>query len=342
MFCTNCGKPLPPESGFCPSCGAAQSSFNSPQPLAGSQPVQAASAVTGKHRRIRVILAIGVPIVVLALVGGLFLGGILPNPFNTGTTDEPRTTTVKPTAKPTRKPTAAATSTTIATSTEATTEVTTTAPTEATTLATSPPLPVELAVSDVLDYFEEIALKREYGSGEFDGVVCRWQEPVYIQINGEYTVDDYNFLIAHVNYLNSLDGLPELSVVADGGNFQVHFSRLDQLADVVPGYVEGNWGFISIDWDSQGQVYYANMGIATDVTSQVQRNHLILEEMTQGLGMLNDSTLYPDSIFQADWTETQSISALDEWIIRLLYSPAIEAGMKEGVRDLLTDWLLNG
>jgi hypothetical protein len=81
------------------------------------------------------------------------------------------------------------------------------------------------------------------------------------------------------------------------------------------------------------------MGIATDVTNQVQRNHLILEEFTQGLGLLNDSSLYQDSIFQMDWTEIQALSPLDKLIVRMLYAPVIKAGMKDNVTSKLNAWL---
>jgi hypothetical protein len=335
MFCSNCGKPLPDDSRFCPVCGAPQpgpTMSGGPAPGAyGGGPVVPPDAPPPAQRRpLKIILGIALPLVVVLAIAALMFGGILPNPFAGEPTTTAGETTLKPTAKPTKKPSTPATSTTSPT---ATTETSWTSET------TTPP--VELSYSEILDYFEEIALRREYGGGSFDGVVCRWQEPIKVDISGSYTQDDYDWLLAHIDYLNSLGCLPVISVVpTSDANYHVFFTELNQLPNVIPGYVEGNWGFVSINWDSNGQVYLANMGIASDVTNQRQRNHLILEEFTQGLGLLNDSYKYPDSIFQADWTETQSITALDEWVIRLLYSPDIQAGMKDGVRDILADWLI--
>jgi hypothetical protein len=330
MFCSNCGKSLPDDSRFCPVCGAPQQTSSQgggfvPNTYGGGL----ASPPPARKRPLRMLLAIGLPILLVAAIAALMAAEVLPNPFAGEPTTTTATTTRKPTVTPTKKPSpTAATETTVPPS-ETTNVVETTVP------------PTELDYVQILDYFEEIALKREYSDGSFDGVVCRWQEPIRVSVNGSYTQDDYDWLLAHINYLNSLGCLPAISITAEAdANFHVFFTELEHLLDVIPGYVEGNWGFISINWDSSGQVYLANMGIASDVTNQKQRNHLILEEFTQGLGLLNDGYEYPDSIFQAEWTETQSISALDEWMIRLLYSPSIEAGMKDGVRDILLDWLI--
>jgi hypothetical protein len=344
MFCSKCGQQLPPQSAFCPACGTrtpdTQGSVSpapQPQPYAGQQPYiqqnvpqyQQPQARSGGSRTAGLILGIGIPVLVLAAVAILFAAGILHLPSKPAETEATTTRqTTKQTTKPTTKPTTTAAETT---------------DTSQETMAStgSVMIPADMTNQEILDYFEEIVLKREYGGGDFDGVVCRWEQPVYVDISGEYTTEDYDWLISHIDYMNSIDGVPDISVVETGGNFHVFFEPLDQLPSVIPGYVEGNWGFISLNWNGDGQVTEATMGIATDVTSQVQRNHLILEEFTQGFGLLNDSEKFADSIFQMEWTEIQSISVLDELLVRMLYSPVIEAGMKDGVRDNLEAWLLS-
>jgi hypothetical protein len=348
MFCSKCGQQLPPQSAFCPACGtrtsdtqgsvspAPQTSQPQFQPYAGQQPYvqqnvtqyQQPQARSDGSRATGLILGIGIPVLVLASAAILFAAGILHWPSRPSETEA---TTTHQTTKQTTK-----------TTTTATTAAGTTATSQETTGSTGAVMiPANMANQEILDYFEEIVLRREYGGGEFDGVVCRWEQPVYVDITGEYTTEDYDWLISHIDYLNSMDGVPDISVVETGGNFHIFFEPLDQLPNDIPSYVEGNWGFISLNWNSNGQVTKATMGIATDVTSQVQRNHLILEEFTQGFGLLNDSDKYADSIFQMEWTEIQSISVLDELLVRMLYSPAVEAGMKDGVRGNLEAWLLS-
>jgi hypothetical protein len=59
----------------------------------------------------------------------------------------------------------------------------------------------------------------------------------------------------------------------------------------------------------------------------VERRHLLREELTQSLGLMNDTNDYPDSIFYQAWTITTQYSEIDKKIIRLLYHQDIKAGM---------------
>ena len=60
-----------------------------------------------------------------------------------------------------------------------------------------------------------------------------------------------------------------------------------------------------------------------------RRNHVILHEITQALGLPNDSWWYPDSTFYQGWSEHlgSGLADIDEAVIRLLYDPRIKAGM---------------
>lgn len=82
---------------------------------------------------------------------------------------------------------------------------------------------------------------------------------------------------------------------------------------------------------SKGQCAYelteATILISTVGVTQAERSHLIREELTQSFGLINDSTLYAESIFQQSWTTTQTYSPTDERLIQMLYCPAIKAGM---------------
>lgn len=194
--------------------------------------------------------------------------------------------------------------------------------------------------NEALSYFSDVALKSEYGGDDFTGIVRRWEEPIRVAVHSGYTDEDYRTLENHVHDLSQIKGFPPISIVQEDGNYNFYFVPLDQMAKVVPGYVEGNWGFVSLTWDEQGRIDGGTIGIATDVTNQVQRNHLILEEMTQGLGLLNDSPKYMDSIYQGAWTEVQSLTDLDWLLVKMLYSSAIHAGMhQDEALPALKNWL---
>ncbi len=192
-----------------------------------------------------------------------------------------------------------------------------------------PTIPEEDFTEDqVLDYFREIAMRSEYGSGD-DGFIRRWEQPVYVEVHGSYTQEDYDTLINHIEYMNATPGVPEITVVSSGGNFRVYFVPLDQMDSVFSNYTEGNWGYFSYWWNGGKQITKCDMAIATDVTNQRERNHLIMEEFTQGFGLANDSPKYENSIFQIEWTDVQTPATIDNALIQMLYSPVISAGMLE-------------
>ncbi|MDP2892504.1 MAG: DUF2927 domain-containing protein [Bacillota bacterium] len=204
--------------------------------------------------------------------------------------------------------------------------------------------PVEsISPQQALEYFSIVALQSEYGGGSSEGIVRRWERPIIVEVRGQPTVEDMDTLTAHLNMLNDIEGMPDITITeeAGSGNYIINFVPLDDMGTVIPSYVEDNWGYVSLSWDSNSRrITKANVAIATDVTNQIRRNHLILEEVTQGLGLLNDSPLYQDSIYQIDWTETQQLSQLDYLIIEMLYSPAVYAGMHQAdAESALEEWL---
>jgi hypothetical protein len=48
-------------------------------------------------------------------------------------------------------------------------------------------------------------------------------------------------------------------------------------------------------------------------------NSTTVKELTQSLGLLNESWKYPESIFYQGWTTTTSFSKIDKRLIDLLY-----------------------
>ena len=90
-------------------------------------------------------------------------------------------------------------------------------------------------------------------------------------------------------------------------------------------------------WDGQGAIYKGRILISSDGINQGERSHLIREELTQSLGLFQDSWQYPESIFYQGWTATPEYAAIDGPTIQLLYQPQLSAGMTQGqVRNLIT------
>ncbi|NLG36947.1 MAG: DUF2927 domain-containing protein [Clostridiales bacterium] len=204
----------------------------------------------------------------------------------------------------------------------------TTAPTVVPTAAPTPSPDPTPDPSLVRYYLSQIAFSSEYGgSASSEGKVRKWEQPILIQVSGSPTDEDLVTLDSHIEALGMIPGMPDIRRVASGGSVEMYFVPLSGMAYAIPGYVEGNWGYFQVWWDSGMRIEKALVGITTDVTTQEQRNHLILEEVTQMLGLMQDSDLYEDSIFYAPWTETQALSELDWQTLYLLYRPDIRAGM---------------
>ena len=54
---------------------------------------------------------------------------------------------------------------------------------------------------------------------------------------------------------------------------------------------------------------------------------MILEEIYNGLGPVQDTSLRSDSIIYAGYSTPQSLTAMDELLLRLLYRPELVCGM---------------
>lgn len=182
----------------------------------------------------------------------------------------------------------------------------------------------ELAFS----YFSEIALKAEFNDNN-DNLVHKWEDPIRVEVHGTPSAEDLATLNRIISELNSLNIIPPISIVNTGGNYLVYFVPLEEMGNVISGYVEDNWGFVSIYWDGSQKITDAEAAIAVDVMNQEERNHIILEEFIQGLGMLNDSYDYADSIFQQDWNVVQDLMPIDWAVIRILYHPSLNSGMNK-------------
>ena len=102
-------------------------------------------------------------------------------------------------------------------------------------------------------------------------------------------------------------------------------------------------GFYGMDgavtfWYMDDVIYDAIICYRTDIP-QFTRNSVILEEIYNGLGPIQDTALRPDSIIYSEFSEPQELTPMDELILRLLYHPDIQCGMdmaacEEVIRNL--------
>lgn len=190
------------------------------------------------------------------------------------------------------------------------------------------PLYIEgLDVEDVIRYFNEVCLDAEIQYSGNASLVQKWTTPILYYLDGNPTDADMATLNHFIDWLSTVDGLPAFHNVQDPlkANLQIHFcTQDDMLAIMGDNYVNMDGAVTFWYWDNA--IYEATICYRTDL-DQTLRNSVILEEIYNGLGPVQDTDLRPDSIIYSEFTHSQELTEIDELILRLLYHPDIECGM---------------
>ena len=79
-------------------------------------------------------------------------------------------------------------------------------------------------------------------------------------------------------------------------------------------------------WYLENRIYDAIICCRTDI-DQITRNSVILEELYNGLGPVQDTVLRPDSIIWEAYSSPQDLTETDWLILKLLYHPDMKCGM---------------
>ena len=147
------------------------------------------------------------------------------------------------------------------------------------------------------------------------------------KVHGTPTEADRQTLEQVVSELNSLVGQINLELVDEAANLEVYFSPRSHFFDIEPAYSPTNLGFSYAQFERDGAIQQGIVLIATDGTTQAERNHLIRAQLSQSLGFYNHSWKHSDSIFYKKGLTTEKYSPLDKATIRLLYQPQLEPGI---------------
>jgi hypothetical protein len=209
--------------------------------------------------------------------------------------------------------------------TEATTEVPTTVP-------VTEPEHSELyipgvSVEDVILYFNEVCLDSEFVNSGNPSFVQKWTEPIYYTLYGDYTDEDLATLSSFVDWLNTIEGFPGISEtqVPQDANLRIHFCSESDMINLMGENFYGMDGAVTF-WYLYDEIYDAITCYRTDL-DQYLRNSIILEEIYNGLGPIQDTDLRHDSIIYQGYSQPQCLTPMDELILQLLYHPDIRPGM---------------
>jgi hypothetical protein len=134
----------------------------------------------------------------------------------------------------------------------------------------------------------------------------------------EYLVNELRKIVAELNVIINPINIKIVSNKSES-NYIVYFGSHTNFKTKYnvsyPQRLEGNWGYFEVSTNS-GKMY-VDLNRNFDKESH---KHLLREELTQSLGLFNDSWSYPESIFYQGWTTTTEFAPIDRELIDMLYN----------------------
>lgn len=182
-----------------------------------------------------------------------------------------------------------------------------------------------------IDYFKEIALGFENGNSS--EITRKWGSTMKVFLDGNPSSAHQSKVTRTIREINNLatDGF-SIQVVGNlqQSNCYMFFGTASEFLTIFPSAAIGsNWGFVSVIWNDN-VIDRSIIFVDTDQPTETQQTSLILEELTQALGLGKDSPSYPGSIFYETSTDggfATEYAEIDKELIRLLYHPEMEIGL---------------
>lgn len=189
-----------------------------------------------------------------------------------------------------------------------------------------------IGLQEAKTYFMEVALQEEFYKGQAP-ILRKWQGEIRYQVQGKASDALLQELQNIVEELSLLTGLAIKQVnSAQKANLIIFFGKGKDYTAIEPAaaaYVAANRGLFFFRNNAQGEILSATLYVETQdkkVSPKAQK-HLLREELTQLLGLPNDSPRYPKSIFYQPWSLTTQYTPIDRFLIALLYHPALSVGL---------------
>jgi len=189
---------------------------------------------------------------------------------------------------------------------------------------------------ELTEYFNEIALESEFDNSSEN--VIKWTKPMklYILKDKEYEqqVSFIKNTVETINEITQDDFKIELMSDLKESNSVIFLCEREKAIELDSALFEGiseDFSGLSLaEFNNRFEIYSSRIFI--DVTEPIElQKSVILEEITQSLGLLNDSEKYTNSIFYEkqyiDNNSNYEYSKEDIEIIKLLYHPYMKPGL---------------
>lgn len=179
----------------------------------------------------------------------------------------------------------------------------------------------------VLEFVETVILGTEYGRN--DPLCSKWvTSPKVSLFNG--SEEDHIFVTKVTEELNRLLEPSPIKIKIAGPNsekadIKIIFAPKSEFEQIAKNrgfyYIAGNEGYFYIRWTMRHEIINGIILINEKLKGK-SRKHFLREELTQALGLSNDSSLFKQSIFYgsgADGGKATHFSELDRKLIRFFY-----------------------
>ncbi len=182
-----------------------------------------------------------------------------------------------------------------------------------------------------IEIFFKCALDAEFGDNDYG--LKKWNKDILVFIKNpeqEQLLKEFKKIRTEINELSS--GIKIIQVdVESKANFIIFFSDKYNYAAYEPStmnYLDENFGMFWVHWNRELEIEKGSMYVDVKRTKEIDcQKHLLREELTQALGLMNDHSYDKESIFYSGWNCTTTYSLLDKKIIGLFLDEKLEAGM---------------
>ena len=199
------------------------------------------------------------------------------------------------------------------------------------TLPPHSPLYIEgLSTDAAVLYFEEVCLDAEIVNSGDPARLQKWDAPILYQVLGDPTAEDLDTIRRMEAWLNSVDGFPGIREAQshEYAGMDIFFCSSREMADRLGDWTWGCDGGVTF-WYDMDVIHTATICVRSDIDQEL-RSSVILEEIYNSLGPVQDTDLREDSIIWSGFSQPQWLTAEDMLLIRLLYDPSLVPGMDAG------------
>lgn len=199
-----------------------------------------------------------------------------------------------------------------------------------------------------LAMFEAVVFAQEYDQAP-TRFLAKWTGPLRIALKGKTNAAHRRSVEAHARLLGQLTGL-DIAMAPAGkrANVIIHFASLDDMEHLAGPRIRNRKQVTDIlltsgclffyDKDARHRITGASIFVRTGRMAN-DIHACLLEEMTQILGLPNDSDLIKPSIFNSGDARPE-LTALDRAFVRALYDPKMPAGTPRPEALMTADALL--